>query len=250
MPVKWNVLALLSFIFLISSLSLAAQDEFVRREHVERGNGFFAFQVGIPSVEMRKAIKNNMGNLGFGAGFAGMTNPFSWGSNKRNSPLRIGGELGYTYYGRFLSKVNINGYQGDYKTSYGILQLNGILQLRPRQTEKITPFFELLAGGDFYLSTIKENLDVIESSLGIQSFELDGYSSASFNKGLAVGCYIGNPKDRDEVRLLLRLSYNRGNAIKYVVRNSLTYNPGNNRLEYYVDRAPVNYFNVQIGIGR
>lgn len=227
-----------------------AQDMPKRSEYVETVNGFFGLQVGIPSKTMQKAIKNNMGNMGFGAGLAILSNPFSWGANKRNSPLRIGGEVGYTYYGRFISEVDINGYRGSYKTSYGILQLNAVLQLRSKVPEPVTPFFEVLAGGDFYLSSIKDNLDVIESSLGVQAFELDSYSSASFNKGIALGCYIGNHQKRDAARLLLRLSYNRGNNIRYIVRNSLQYNPGNNRLEYQVDEAPVNYFLFTVGIGR
>lgn len=240
---------LLIYILLLAAQSQAQKTE-ANKEDIESVNGFLAFQVGVPSKTMQKAIKNNMGNLGFGGAFAALSNPFTWGKNKRNSPLRIGGELGYTYYGRFLSDVNINGYRGDYKTSYGILQLNALLQLRPQLPEVITPFIEVLAGGDFYLSTIKENLGAIESALGIQPFELDGYSSASFNKGLAVGCYIGNHQKKDAARFVLRVSYNRGNTIKYVVRNSLVYNASNNRLEYEVDKAPVNYFMVQIGIGR
>lgn len=239
---------------LIYTLSLVvpgrAQNNETNKEHIESVNGFLALQIGIPSKTMQKAIKNNMGNLGFGGGFAAVSNPFTWGKNKRNSPLRIGGELGYTYYGRFLSEVAINGYSGDYKTSYGILQINALLQLRPQMPEAITPFIEILAGGNFYLSTIKENLAAIESALGIQPFELDGYSSASFNKGLAVGCYIGNQQRKDAARFVLRVSYNRGNTIKYVVRNSLVYNAATNRLEYEVDKAPVNYFMVQVGIGR
>lgn len=241
-------------VLLICTLLMVAQSHAQKtganKADIESVNGFFAFQAGIPSKTMQEAIKNNMGNLGFGGDFAALSNPFTWGKNKRNSSLRIGGELGYSYYGRFLSEVNVNGYRGDYKTSYGILQLNALLQLRPYLPETITPFFEVLAGGNFYLSTIKENLGAIESALGIQTLELDGYSSASFNKGLAVGCYIGNPRNKDAARLLLRVSYNRGNSIKYIVRNSLQYNASNNRLEYYVDKAPVNYFIVQIGIGR
>lgn len=227
-----------------------AQEADTTKEEIETVNGFLAFQVGIPSASMQKAIKNNMGNMGFGAGFTLLSNPFTWGKNKRNSPVRIGGEAGYTYYGRFLSEVNINGYKGDYKTSYGILQLNALLQLRPKQTEAITPFLEILAGGNFYLSRIKDNLDFIESSLGIETFDLDSYSSASFNKGFAVGCYIGNHQKKGAARFAIRLSYNRGSSIKYVVRNSLAYDPNTNWLGYKVDKAPVSYFMVQVGVGR
>jgi hypothetical protein len=238
------------FFTCLSGMVSSAQEANTGKEKVQLANGFFALQVGIPSTAMQKAIKNNMGNLGFGAGFAVLSNPFTWGKNKRNSPLRIGGEAGYTYYGRVLSDVNINGYHGDYKTSYGILQLNALLQLRPAQEEPITPFLEILAGGSFYISRIKENLDLIETSIGVETFDLDSYSSASFNKGVAIGCYIGNYQKKDSPRFTLRISYNRGNHIKYVVRNSLIYNAANNRLEYDVDRAPVSYFMVQLGIGR
>ena len=226
-----------------------SQETAAEKKRVESVNGTFSFQVGIPSKAMQKAIKNDMGNLGFGAGLEVLTNPFTWGKNKRNSPLRIGGELGYTYYGRFLSEVNINGYEGNYKTSYGILQLNAILQLRPQYTEVITPFIEFLAGGSFYLSSINENLNVIESILGIESVSLGGHSSASFNKGIAVGCSFGDPR-KVGGRFTLRVSYNRGNSIKYIVRNSVLYNPGNNSLTYQVDKAPVSYFIIQIGVGR
>jgi hypothetical protein len=218
------------------------------RKYIQRGNGFLALQVGIPSKAMQEAVENKMGNLGFGLGLSLLTNPFSWGRNKRNSPLRIGGEAGYTYYGRFLSKVNINGFSGNYKTSYGIVQLNGLLQLRPSEPEKVSPFLEILAGGNFYLSTTKENLSAIESSLGIQAFDMGSYSSASFNKGVAIGCSFGKPKE-EQARFTLRLSYNWATSIKYIVRNSLAYNSSSGQLEYYVGRAPVRYLLVQAGLG-
>jgi hypothetical protein len=231
--------------FLFSDLIQAQTDQ---QKYIEKGNGLIALQVGIPSKAMQAAIENKMGNLGFGIGVSGFTNPFSWGRNKHNSPLRIGGEAGYTYYGRFLSDVNINGSRGDYKTSYGIVQLNAILQLRPSLPEVVSPFLEVLGGGNFYLSTTKENLSAIESSLGITAFDMGSYSSASFNKGVAVGCSFGKPR-RDQARFTVRLSYNWGKNIKYVVRNSLAYNSSNGHLEYYTGSAPVRYLMAQLGIG-
>jgi hypothetical protein len=217
------------------------------RAAVETTNGLLAFQVGIPSEAMQAAIRNNMGNLGFGGAVAILSNPFSWGRHKRKSPLRIGGELGYTYYGRFLSEVNIGGYGGSYKTSYGILQMNAVLQLRPQQAETVSPFIEILAGGNFYLSHTKENLSVIESGLGIQGFDIDSYASVGFNRGIAVGCTIGRVSESNG-RFTLRLSFNEGNDIKYVVRNSLKYDAGSGRLGYEIGKAPVRYFMVQVGV--
>ena len=198
---------------------------------------------------MQEAIQNKMGNAGFGGALMILSNPATWGKNKKNSPVRLGVEAGYAYYGRFITDVEVGGYHGDYKTSYGIIQLNGILQIRPRIREKVTPFIELLAGGNFYISTIKENFDVIESALGIDNIDFESHSSSSFNKGLAVGCYIGKPKKEGDGKLALRLSYNRGGDISYVVRNSVVFNPSNGRIEYEVGDAPANYFMVQIGVG-
>lgn len=215
---------------------------------LETLNGALSLQVGIPSEAMRDAIRNEMGDLGFGLGLSVLSNPFSWGRNKRNSPLRLGGELGYTYYGRFLSDVNINGFRGSYKTSYGILQLNAVAQLRPMYTEAFTPFLEILAGGNFYLSSTRENLSVIESALGIPAFEIDSYASVGFNKGIAAGFSVGKTRP-DAARLQVRVSYNVGSDIKYVVRNSLIFDPTYNMLSYEVNRAPVRYLMVQVGIG-
>lgn len=241
---------LISFTLMLSPALFAQDEEFTtRRKAVETVNGMFAFQVGIPFEQMRPAIKNNMGNIGFGAALSVLTNPLSWGRNKRNSPLRIGAELGYTYYGRFLTDVNINGYRGYYKTSYGILQLNALLRLQPSQPAPIRPFFEILAGGNFYLSSTKEDLSAIESALGLQGFDIDSYGSAGFNKGIAVGCSFAKKKNIDDARFALRLSYNRGSDIKYVVRNSLAYYPGSNSLGYQVGQAPVTYLMIQLGIG-
>lgn len=215
---------------------------------VESINGLFALQAGLPTKSMQPAIQNKMGNTGFGAGLTVLTNPFSWGRSKKNSPLRIGAELGYTYYGRFITDVDIGGYEGDYKTAYGILNLNAVLQLRPSIPEVISPFIEILAGGNFYLSSIRENLGAIESALGLPAFELEAYSSASFNKGIAIGCSIGKVR-RNQPRFTIRGSYNIGSDIKYIVRNSLQYNPNGGYFEYSVGKAPVRYFLVQVGVG-
>src|SRR5689334_16129852 len=107
-----RVLAALICFVVLGSKPGFGQTDTSNSKKVQTVNGYLAFQVGIPVSGMQAAIKNNMGNTGFGGGFAILSNPFSWGKRKRNSSLRIGGELGYTYYGRFLTDVNIGGYDG------------------------------------------------------------------------------------------------------------------------------------------
>jgi hypothetical protein len=235
-------------------LQATAQDSTFSRKDanperkIPKTEGALLMQAGIPSKQMQEAIKNNMGNMGFGLSILVVSNPFTWGKTDRPSPIRIGADLGYTYYGRFISDVNINGYYGSYKTSYGIAHLNAILRFRPITTQGFNPFVDVIGGGNFYFSQTKENLNVIESALHVQQISLGGTASASFNKGIGVGCSFGSPKI-DHARMVIRATFNRGNSIGYVVRNSVTYNVQNNTLTYLKSRAPVSYFMVQMGIG-
>ena len=194
----------------------------------DQDNGV-ALNIGMPSQSMQPAIRNNMFNLGFGLSILAAYNPF-----KRSSVLRLGGEIGYTYYGRFKS--------GGLKTSYGIAHLAPVVRLRPDNASALVPFFDIFAGGDFYISNTKEDLDALETIAGIESYSFGGTISASFIKGLATGVMIRFSK-KDLSRLLLRLSYTRGSRIKYVDRNSL--DPAYGFLQ---GRAPVEYFAIQVGI--
>lgn len=227
-------------------LSQSGIDPAIRKKP-EAVNGFFGAQVGIPLPEMQEAIRNNMGNLGFGFSFMVLSNPYTWGKNKRESPLRLGVEAGYNYYGRFLTDVTIEGHRGNIKTSYGILHLNGVLHLQPMEPTSVTPFAEILAGGNFYISSTRENLNAIESALNIRPIDFGGYSSASFNKGFALGLGLGSPREGNP-RITLRASCNWGSDIRYVVRNSLYYDPSSNNLFYYVGEAPVRYILIQFGV--
>jgi hypothetical protein len=185
--------------------------------------------IGMPSKAMQQAIRNNMFNKGFGLSVLVVYNPF-----KRTSVLRLGGEIGYTYYGRFKS--------GGLKTSYGIAHLVPVIRLRPDISSAIIPFADVFAGGDFYISNTKEDLGALETIAGIESYDFGSTISASFVKGLATGVMIRFSKSATS-RLLLRFSYARGTPIKYVDRNSL--DPVYGFLE---GRSPVEYFAIQVGI--
>jgi hypothetical protein len=86
--------------------------------------------------------------------------------------------------------VNIGGYQGSYKTSYGILNLNAILRIRSPRVALLVPFVDLIVGGNFYISSMKENLDALETALGVDNTEFGGYSSSSLIKGLALAYHL------------------------------------------------------------
>jgi hypothetical protein len=239
----------LYFFLLFLCNSSVGQDTIAEnKSELQDGDFLFGLQFGIPGDQMKKAVHNKMGDIGFGGTIYYLTNPLTWGKNKRNSPIRLGGELAYTYYGRFISDVSIGGYQGSYKTTYGILNLNAIFRLRPPRVAPVVPFADVIIGGNFYISRMKENLDALESALGVQTTEFGGYSSSSFNKGIGAGLSFGSSKAR-EARFVFRVTCNWGSDIKYVVRNSVTYDPGNNKLNYEIGKAPVKYVLIQLGIG-
>ncbi len=235
------------FLFVLSPCFVFSQqnDEAKTTHHFDV---MLAANLAMPFPEMKKAIRNNMGDAGFGISFLCLSNPLSWGKVKKTSPFRLGAEIGYTYYGRFKSQVFANGFGGDYKTSYGIAKLNAVLRFRPPHTNTFTPFADVFAGGNFYLSSIRENLGLLESSLGLQSVDFGGTASASFAKGIAVGFSLGSVKP-DKGRFVFRLSYTEGSAIRYIVRNSLRYDPNYNQLIYDEGRAPLRYMMIEIGIG-
>jgi hypothetical protein len=208
----------------------------------------FGLQVGVPSKEMRPAIHNQMGDVGFGAGLMVLADPFMWGKNKRESVLRLGGGLGYTYYGRFKTDLNVNGYYGSLKTAYGILDAKAIVRFRPQLNRGFSPFADLQAGGDFYMSTTSDDLNAIESALGLENTDFESTSSASFTKGLGGGFAIGS-KDPRQAKFVVRVMYNWGSRVKYIVRNSVEYHPSQNALTYQTARAPVRYVMVHVGIG-
>lgn len=212
-----------------------------------KGKDFlFGLQVGVPSTEMRPAIKNRMGDVGFGAGFLFLSDPYTWGKNKRSSALRLGGGLGYTYYGRFKTEVPWNSYTGRVKTYYGIFDLKAIARFRPQLDRGFHPFADLQAGMDLYTSTTREDLSVLEREDGDE--DIDNTSSAAFTKGIGGGIAIGS-RDPGKAKFVIRAMYNWGGQVKYVVRNSMYYDPAGRTLYYERAKAPVRYIMIQVGVG-
>ena len=242
-------------IVILASLLATAGTLFAQQGHEEVDQGFYkergidialGLHVGIPTKDMRKAIRNNMMDMGFGLNFVFVSDPLLWfNKNAPSSPVRLGADVGYTYYGRFLSEITVNGYKGDYKTSYGIGHLNGILRLRPPHHSAIIPYIDGLIGLNVYFSSTKENFSFIESALGLESLAFAGTASASFVKGFGAGFTIGR-KDPNKPRINFRATYQAGSSIKYVERNSINYEQGSNRLTYVEGRAPVKYFTAQV----
>lgn len=212
-----------------------------------KGKDFlFGLQVGVPSAEMRPAIRNQMGDVGLGGTFLFLSDPYTWGKNKRSSALRLGGGVGYTFYGRFKTEVPWNNYTGRIKTSYGIFDAKVIARFRPQLGRGIHPFADLQAGMDLYTSTTREDLSVMEREDDDE--DIDNTSSASFTKGIAGGIAIGS-RDPGQAKFVIRAMYNWGGQVRYIVRNSMYYDPAGRTLYYEKAKAPVRYVAIQVGVG-
>lgn len=212
-----------------------------------KGKDFlFGLQVGVPSAEMRPATKNQMGDVGFGVGFLFLSDPYTWGKNKRSSALRLGGGLGYTYYGRFKTEVPWNSYTGRVKTYYGIFDVKAIARFRPQLNRGFHPFADLQAGVDIYTSTTREDLSILEREDGDE--DIDNTTSSCFTKGIGGGIAIGS-RNPEQAKFVIRAMYNWGGQVKYVVRNSMYYEPADGTLHYEQAKAPLRYVSIQVGIG-
>lgn len=210
----------------------------VRRPRPFISEAFYSIQMDMPNEKMRPAVRNNMGDKGFGLAASFMANPYTWGRNKRNSPLRIGGELGYTYYGRFK--------QSGIKASTGMIHLTAMARLHHEEAHRLMPFFDIFAGGNFYMASFREDVNAIESIAGLEPSSFASMNSASFVHGAAVGVFLGQ-EHPEKMRLQLRFAYTRGTAFKYVERNSMVV--VNNGVYVLIGKVPVDYFSIQIGLG-
>jgi hypothetical protein len=227
------------FVALMAALSFSAPAqskswEQYKESSILSSETFLSVQVGMPTEAMQPAIRNNMLNKGFGLSLSHVWNPGTWFHQRNNSPFRLGFDAGYTYYGRFK--------RDGIKTSYGIIHTMAALRLRPPRPMRFTPYLEITAGGNYYVSEIKEDLDFAGSTIYDPAIFGD-VNSAAFCKGLAVGFSLGKMKEHFH----FRFGYTRGSSVRYIVRNSVS--GGGGYITYETGRAPVEYFAVQIGIG-
>lgn len=206
----------------------------------------FALINTVPMGGMRQAIQNRMGNMGFGVALNGYINPWALVRNPRPSALWFGGGFAYSYLGRDLSSLSNSNVRADYKTTYQLLQIDLMARLRPAEPLPALPFIEVFAGGCFYNSTLQENLTVLQTGLGQEPFVYGDFNSGTFNRGLAVGVQT-TPARPGAPGFSLRLAYNMGGRINYVVRNSLVLN-NDNRLQFATGETRARTISLQVGV--
>jgi hypothetical protein len=219
----------LIFAFLVVACPrAAAQDTDVDQVHIS-ALGSLAF----PFPELRKAVDNNIGGLGVGAGATLLVNPTM---KKKNSPVFIGLDLNYLTFGR--DKTEGTDVAPPYKTSFNFYTVSGVMRLYP-YPEKIgfCPFLDGMLGLKLVNARTKVDKDIFNT---INNDE-DEVINNTTDKGLGYALGVGfvNRKYREDAdgamrkkeSLTIRIAYHWGATATYVKRGSVVIDNGSVTLE-------------------
>ena len=221
---------ILFLVFALFSTMLKAQDSTFndqqpshKKDSFSKIEGSLGAVVVIPSPDMKVMINNDMGNLGYGLSLqiVGRSKP---------STLKWGGNFCYTYFGRYLTDIG----GGDaLKTTYGLINLNGVIRLTLKEPTNVTPYVDLFLGIRTYFSRTKWHFASSEEEPLLRVVR------AGFNRGAAAGINFGRYNGAG-----LRFSYQWSGDARYVIRNSVQYINGN--IMYETTYAPITYGAVSL----
>lgn len=221
----------------------AAQDTDIDQFHVSVfGN------VAFPISELRKAVDNDMGSLGVGAGTSILVNPTM---KTKNSPVFIGLDLNYLTFGR--DKTDGSAAAPAYKTSFNFYSICGMMRLYP-DPEKIgfSPFIDGMLGLKLVNARTKVDKDLFNT---INNDKDDVINNAT-DKGLgyAVGLGFVSRKYRESTdgtmrkreSITIRITYHGGAPITHVKRGSVVIDNGN--VTFQTEEAKPDMIVLQVGL--
>ncbi len=206
-------------------------------------NFYFNTQTAIPSKEFREAMKNDVGNLGFGLTTGIVISPLL---ENKPSPILLGLDFGYFKYGQ--DKQQATGTSPPLKTTWNVFTWNGLARLRPRfQRGSITPFIDGLLGVKLYNTKTKIDKNVIDFIFNDDQPEvINNVKHFGLNYGLGAGFY-SNPKKQVSPGFTMRVLYLWGDEATYVVRNSVQVTSSGN-VTFETARANTSMVMIQLGI--
>lgn len=201
--------------------------------------------VGFPSGE----FKEHVSSVGIGLNFGG-------GIQLSQTPLFIGGELGFLIYGhdsrRERFSETIQEVEVRVVTTNNILQGNLFLRLQP-SVGTVRPYFEGLLGFKwFFTETRIRNVYTIDEPIA-ESINL-GDVALGYGYGCGAAFHLVDRTGRWEetgegpVRILLdlRLTYLMGSEAEYLKKGSIDRSGGN--LIYNIERSETDFLIPSIGV--
>lgn len=206
----------------------------------------------VPLNELRDAVNNRMGDLGFGLSSGIVLNPFG---KEKPSPFLPGIDLSYIWYG--VDKIGETSDHPPVKTTYNVYTLNGNIRALLTQTKKFAPFIDASLGAKIFNTRTKIDKNLLHTVLNDDQPEvLNTTNDTSLNYGLGAGFFIRKQQENNTApassaglvngSFTVRILYYWGHDINYVKRDSVKITT-DNFVTYETGRTGTDMLVVQFG---
>lgn len=201
--------------------------------------------VGIPSQELKEAVRNNFGDVGIGFATSLLFNPVA---KRKPSTVLLGVDFSYLTYG--VDKIDETSYSPPLKTTFNVYSISAAFRLLPKQSPGFAPFIDGMIGSRIFNTRTKVNKDVVHTLLNEDQPEVVNTTNDSgLCYTLGVGFFNRKIKNDDQElkgAFSLRVLYSWGDDTKYIIRDSIQLD-SNNFITYETGYTSTNMLLVQIG---
>ena len=201
--------------------------------------------VGIPSKELKEAVRNNFGDVGIGFATSLLFNP---AAKRKPSAVLLGVDFSYLTYG--VDKIDETSYSPRLKTTFNVYNISAAFRLLPTQSPGFAPFIDGMIGSRIFNTRTKVDKNVAHILLNEDQPEVVNTTNDSgLCYTLGVGFFNRKIKTDDQEMkgaFSLRVLYSWGDDTKYIIRDSIELD-SNNFITYETGYTSTNMLLVQIG---
>jgi len=234
----------LGFTFFAIARSLFAQDAEPTSPSTDPVLFFAAGQVGLPMGDLKKAIYNDLGNMGGGVSLGLLFNPYG---TKRSTPVHIGLDFGYLTYG--VDKIASSATNPALKTSFNVYTIGPAARILLSHRGGFTPFIDGSIGAKIFNTRTKVDKDITNIILNTNQPEVINTTNDT-SLGYSVGLGFFNRKQTTgsmAASFTLRVMYLWGNEARYVLRDSITVD-SNANVQFKTGYTRTDMILVQLGL--
>ncbi len=229
---------------IIITSSAYAQDAETASPHFDAVFFYAAGQAGIPMGDLKKAIYNDLGNMGGGLSLGLLFNPYG---NKRSTPVHVGLDFGYLTYG--VDKIPASGTNPPLKTSFNVYTIGPAARILLSHRNGFTPFIDGSIGAKIFNTRTKVDKDITHIILNTNQPEVINTTNDT-SLGYSVGIGFFNHKEATGSMtgsFTLRVMYLWGNEARYVLRDSITVD-ANANVQFKTGYTRTDMILVQLGL--
>lgn len=199
--------------------------------------------VGIPSKELKEAVKNNFGDIGVGFATSILLNPFG---KKKPSPILMGIDFSYITYG--VDKIDETALTPPLKTTFNVYNISAAFRFLPKQSSGFAPFIDGMIGSRIFNTRTKIDKDISDTILNEDQPEvINTTNDSGLCYTLGIG-FFNRKSNREELKgsFTFRILYTWGDDAEYIIRNSIHLD-ANNFVTYETARTRTDMFLIQLG---